>query len=86
VKKKTLFLIATGVVAAHAVAFYFVAGLSPLPKVPYVPPPNFSVGWANFTDPATREKMVYQEFTVSTHILKPAPGTAPAASPEAESP
>jgi hypothetical protein len=63
-----MFLIAAAVVAAHAVAFYFIAGWSPLPKVPYVPGPNFSLGSAKFTDPATHEKMVYQEFTVSTRI------------------
>ena len=85
-KKKTLFLIAAGVVAAHAVAFYFVAGMDPLPKVPYVPPANLSVGWARFTDPATHEAMVYQEFTVSTRLDKPAAGTAPAASAAAARP
>ncbi len=87
-KKKTIFLIAAGVAAAHAAAFYFIAGWSPLPKVPYVAPPNFSLGWAKYTDPATREKMVYEEFTVSTQFAKAGPAdpagrtekTAPAAS------
>jgi hypothetical protein len=74
VKRKTIFFIATGVVAAHAIVFYFIAGMSPLPKVRYVPPDNFSLGWAKFNDPSTHEKMVYQEFTVSTRI-------DPAASP-----
>ena len=74
---KTFLLIAAGVIAAHAIAFYFVAGLNPLPKVPYLPLPNFSLGWAKFTDPATHDKMVYQEFTVSTRIDKAPPGTAP---------
>jgi hypothetical protein len=76
VKKTTQFLIATAVAAAHAIVFYFIAGLSPLPKVPYIPPDNFSLGWAKFTDPATHQKMVYQEFTVSTHIEKGTPGAA----------
>jgi hypothetical protein len=76
-KKKTVFLIATGVAAAHAIAFYLVSGLSPLPKVRYVPPDNFSVGWAKFTDPATHQKMLYQEFTVPAQLDKPG-GSPPA--------
>lgn len=79
-KKKTVFLIAAGVVAAHAVAFYFISGWDPLPKAPYIAPPNFSLGWAKFTDPATHEKMIYQEFTVSTHLAQSAPASSPAAS------
>ncbi len=76
-KKRTVFLIAAGVVAAHAVVFYLIGGLSPLPKVRYVPPDNFSLGWAKYTDPATHEKMVYQEFTVSTQVDKAAPAGSP---------
>jgi hypothetical protein len=77
VKKKTLFLIAAAVVAAHAIVLYLIAGLSPLPKVPYIAPDNFSLGWAKFTDPATHQKMVYQEFTVSTQVEKSAPANSP---------
>jgi hypothetical protein len=77
VKRKTLFLIAAGVVAAHAVAFYFIAGWNPLPKVPYIPPANFSLGWARYTDPATHDKMIYQEFTVSTRLQSATPAGAP---------
>jgi hypothetical protein len=77
VKRKTLFLIVGAVIAVHALVFYFIAGLSPLPKVPYVPPDNFSLGWAKFTDPATHQKMIYQEFTVSTQIEKPEPAGTP---------
>ncbi len=76
-KKKTLILIAAAVAAAHAIAFYLIAGLSPLPKVPYIPPDNFSLGWAKFTDPATHQKMVYQEFTVSTQMDKAPASSAP---------
>jgi len=77
VKKKTIFLIAGSVVAAHALVFYLVAGMSPLPKVPYIPPDNFSLGWAKFSDPATHDKMIYQEFTVTTRLDKPVPSPAP---------
>ena len=76
-KKKTIFLIAGSVVAAHALVFYLVAGMSPLPKVPYIPPDNFSLGWAKFSDPATHDKMIYQEFTVTTQMDKPVPSPAP---------
>lgn len=71
-KKKTIWIIAAGVVAAHVIAFSLVAGWSPLPEAKYIAPPNFSLGWAKFKDPTTHEKMVYQEFTVSTQIAKPA--------------
>jgi len=80
-KKKTLFLIVGGVTAAHAIAFCLVARMSPLPKVPYVPPDNFSLGWAKFTDPATREKMVYQEFTVSSRLDQAPPPATPSMPP-----
>ena len=72
-KRTTVILIATGVAAVHLVAFYFIAGWHPLPTEPYIAPPNFSLGWAKFTDPATHQKMVYQEFTVSTRLDKTAP-------------
>jgi hypothetical protein len=72
VKKRTLFLVAAVVIAAHAIALSFIAGISLLPKVPYVIPPNFCLGWARFTDPATKQKMMYREFTVSTRLDKPA--------------
>ncbi len=75
-KRKTVFLIATGVAAAHAIAFYLVSGMSPLPKVRAIPPDNFSLGWAKFTDPASHEKMIYQEFTVTTQLAKPVPSPA----------
>jgi hypothetical protein len=77
VKRKTLFWIIGAVVAAHAVAFYLVAGMSPLPKVPYTPPDNFSLGWAKFTDPTNHQKMVYQEFTVSSRVDEAAPSPGP---------
>ncbi|HEX4084002.1 MAG TPA: hypothetical protein VHY22_03755, partial [Chthoniobacteraceae bacterium] len=53
--------------------FYCVSGWHPLPSEPYIPPPDFSLGSASFTDPATHQKMVYQEFTVSTRLDKTAP-------------
>jgi hypothetical protein len=81
VKKKTVFLIAAGVVAAHAVGFYLISAASPFSRPPAAEPPNFSLGWAKFTDPATHEKMVYQEFTVSTRVEKPASGTAATPAP-----
>jgi hypothetical protein len=78
VKRRTVFLIAGAVIAVHAIVFYCISGWSPLPKVRYIPPDNFSLGWANFTDTATHEKMVYQEFTVTTQMQSPAPAGSPA--------
>lgn len=71
-KPRAIAWIAAGVIAAHALLFYFISGWNPLPKVPHTPPPDFSLGWAKFTDPATHDKMVYQEFTLSTSLAKPA--------------
>lgn len=74
---KSIHFIVAGVVAAHAVAFYYLSGWNPLPKVKYIAPSNFSLGWAKYTDPATNKKMMYQEFTVSTQFKKtPAAGVA----------
>ena len=71
-KRRTVIYIAMGVTAAHLAAFYYIGRMHALPREPYIAPPNFSLGWAKFTDPATHEKMVYQEFTVSTHVDKTA--------------
>jgi len=79
VKRRTVALIAAAVVAAHMVVFYLVGGLSPLPKVTYIAPPNFKYGSAKFTDPGTGQKMVYQEFTVSTGLEKTDAGSSPGA-------
>lgn len=76
-KTSTKWLIFAGVALAHVLLFCLVAGMSPLPKVPYIPPDNFSLGWAKFKDPATHENMIYQEFTVTTHLAKPAASPAP---------
>ena len=78
---KGLWLIVAGVVVAHAVAFYWIGGWNPLPKVRYVAPPNFSLGWAKYTEPGTKEKMVYQEFTVSTELQKTPAAAGPTARP-----
>ena len=76
-KRRTRFLIYGGVAAAHALVICCIASWSPLPRVRYIPPDNFSVGWAKFTDPATHEKMVYQEFTVNSRVEPGGPTTAP---------
>ena len=75
-KRKTVILIVAFVAGAHALVFYCIASRPVLPRVPSIPPPNFSLGWAKFTDPKTREKMVYQEFTVTTRMdASPTPAT-----------
>jgi hypothetical protein len=77
VKRKTLVLIIAAVVAVHLIVFYCISGWSPLPKVRYIPPDNFSLGWAKFTDPTTHDRMVYQEFTVTTQMEKASPAATP---------
>ena len=67
-KQRTVALLAAAVVAAHLVFFYLIADFKPLPQVPYIAPPNFTSGHAEYVDPKTHQKMVYSEFTVSTHI------------------
>lgn len=79
-KPRTVALIAAAVVAAHIAVFYWVGGMNPLPKVTYIAPPNFNYGSAKFTDPATGQKMVYQEFTVSSGLEKTDVGASSGAS------
>ena len=70
-KKSHIWLIATAVIGAHALLFWLVADTNPLPKIPYVAPPNFVAKEATWTDQETGEKMVCREFKVSTKLAMP---------------
>jgi hypothetical protein len=66
--RRLVFWVTIGVVAAHAALFWLVGSHSPLPKRTYVPPPNFRMKEGEFTLPGSGERVVIQEFTVSTKL------------------
>lgn len=67
-KRRTIFLIGGGVLAAHVAFFWWIASAKVLPPTVYIPPPNFMERSAEMTDAKTGEKTIYREFTVSTRL------------------
>jgi hypothetical protein len=63
-------LIVAAVVIAHAVFFAVAGNICPLPRVRYIPPPNFITAERAVVNEATGERTVYREFTVSTKLEK----------------
>jgi hypothetical protein len=82
-KTSLLFCIALGVFTAHLGALMLLSHLRPQPKFAPRPKENFSMKGATFTDSRTGEKMIYQEFTVSTRLAPPE-STPPPAKPHLE--
>jgi hypothetical protein len=80
-----LFCIALGVFTAHLGALMLLSHLRPQPKLAPRPKENFSMRGATFTDSQTGEKMIYQEFTVSTR-LAPVPQNTPPEKPQIQLP
>ena len=74
-KRSTLVFIVSGVIAAHAAFFWFIADKPAPLTLRNVPPPNFRARSAEFADPETGDKMVYREFTVSTKLQGELPVT-----------
>ena len=75
-KASLLLCIVLGVFTAHLGVLMLLSHLRPQPKLAPRPRDNFSAKAAPFTDTRTGEKMIYQEFTVSTR-LAPADTTPP---------
>ena len=76
-KTSLLFCIALGVFTAHIGVIMLLSHLRPQAKREPRPKNNFSLKAAPFTDSHTGEKMIYQEFTVTTQLAKPASAASP---------
>jgi hypothetical protein len=70
-KASLLLCIVLGVFTAHLGVLMLLSHLRPQPKLAPRPKDNFSLKAASFTDSATGQKMIYQEFTVSTRLAPP---------------
>jgi hypothetical protein len=80
-----LFCIAMGVFTTYLGIFMLVRQLRADPRPPLPPKPNFSARSATVVDPATGEKTIYREITVSTKFA-PGSGSPPPASPAPTTP
>ena len=69
--RRTIAWIILGVVAAHFAAFIIVGRMRTLPKVKYIPPPNFGYKQTTYVDPATGEKTIEREIRVTTKLAPP---------------
>ena len=66
--RRTLFRIVLGVLVAHAGLFLLLGQMRALPKMRYVPPPNFGYKERTYIDPVTGEKEIHREIRVSTKL------------------
>ncbi|MEI6351899.1 MAG: hypothetical protein WCP06_12435 [Verrucomicrobiota bacterium] len=69
--RRQLLFLATGVVLVHLVAFALISGANPLPKVPFIAPPNFFAREASWVDEKTGEHITYHEYQVRTKLAMP---------------
>jgi hypothetical protein len=70
-KRGTICCIAGGVIAAHALLFWWIKDEPVLPKRTYIPPPNFIAKEGTMVDAETGEKIILREYTVSTKLEEP---------------
>jgi hypothetical protein len=69
--RRKLILLVTGVILAHGVFFFLIAGTHPLPKMSGVPRPNFVAKEATWLDKESGEQITYHEYRVSTKLALP---------------
>ena len=69
--RRQLTFLATGVVIVHLVVFWLISGTNPLPKVPFIAPPNFVAKEASWIDEKTGEHITYHEYQVRTKLAMP---------------
>jgi len=84
-KASLLLCIVLGVFTAHVGVLMLLSHLRPQPKLTSRPKDSFSARAASFTDSHTGEKMIYQEFTVSTRLALPE-STPPPGKPQLDIP
>jgi len=84
-KASLLVCIVAGVFTAHIGMVMLLSHLRPHPVSAPRPKDNFSMKATSFVDSQTGEKMIYQEFTVSTGLATPK-SAAPPGRPQLELP
>jgi hypothetical protein len=84
-KASLLVCIVAGVFTAHIGVLMLLSHLRPHPVSAPRPQENFSMKAASFVDSQTGEKMIYQEFTVSTRLATPK-NAPPSEKPQLELP
>jgi hypothetical protein len=84
-KASLLCCVVLGVFTTHIGVLMLLSHLRPQPKLAPRPKDNFSVKAASFTDSHTGQKMIYQEFTVSTRLAPPE-STPPPGKPQLDLP
>ena len=70
-KASLLLCIVLGVFTAHIGVLMLLSHLRPQPKFAPRPKDSFSAKAASFIDSHTGQKMIYEEFTVSTRLASP---------------
>jgi hypothetical protein len=85
VSRRTILWIVASAIVLHLGLFLIFARMPALPKVKYIPPPNFGYKEETYDDPKTGERTIYREIRVSTKLADPEklppPAPAPATTP-----
>jgi hypothetical protein len=74
---RILLCIVMGVFVVHIGVMMLIAQFRPKPRLAPRPTPNFVARSATVVDPATGEKTIYREITVSTKLAPGAPPPPP---------
>jgi len=69
--RRQIKLLVLAVVMVHLLLFWWISGTNPLPKTPFVPPPNFIAKEATMVDKDTGDRTTYHEYQVSTKLAMP---------------
>jgi len=69
--RRQLALLLTGVIVLHGIAFWLICGTNPLPKTPYIAPPNFMSAKGERVDPKTGERETLRQYQVTTRLAMP---------------
>ncbi len=69
--RRTILWVVLGVIAAHIGFFAVFSRMRALPKMRYVPPPNFGYKEEVYQNPKTGDRTIYREIRVSTKLVDP---------------
>lgn len=79
--RRTIVMIALGVLLAHLAVFWLLSDKRVLPKKKHVPRPNFIYREKVIVDEETGEKTIHREITVSTKLRDLGPRSTSTALP-----